>query len=76
MSCIHISCVLSLIFLPVNLSLSLSIGFHPVKLELLRLKTNLKKNKNNHRKCAIFGFHCLIRCEDHKGLLLVWSGAI
>lgn len=56
MSCIHISCVLSLIFLPVNLSLSLSIGFHLVKLELLRLKTNLKKIKTIKENVLFLGF--------------------
>lgn len=58
MSCIHISCVLSLIFIPVNLSLSLSlsIGFHLVKLELLRLKTNLKKIKTIKENVLFLGF--------------------
>lgn len=63
--------------LPPRKSLSLSqYWFPPGKAGIAQVEDQFKKNKNNQRKCAIFGFHCLIRCEDHKGLLLVWSGDI
>lgn len=39
-----------------SLSLSLSIGFHLVKLELLRLKTNLKKIKTIKENVLFLGF--------------------